>query len=261
MKLSVIVITKDEEKLIKDCLESVRELADEIIVLDTGSTDRTIEIAKEKKAKIFSYKGEEMNFSAWRNEALKKAIGDWVFYLDADERVTKDLKEEIEKTIEEEKFNAYAIPRQNYYLGKAVRFGGSYPDYVKRLFKRENHKGWKGELHEEPIFLSASGGEGELGHLENPMIHLTHRNLSSMVEKTNKWSEIEAKLLYDAGHPEMVWWRFLRIMLTEFWYRGIKLQGFRDKDVGFIEVIFQVFSRFMTYAKLWEIQQLENKDK
>ena len=254
MKLSVIVIAKDEEKLIKDCLESVRELADEIIVLDTGSTDRTIEIAKEKKAKIFSYKGEEMNFSAWRNEALKKATGDWVFYLDADERITPALKSEIESVLRG-KILAYAIPRQNYYLGKAVRFGGSYPDYVKRLFKRENHKGWKGKLHEEPLY------KGELGHLKNPMIHLTHRDLFSMVEKTNKWSKIEAKLLYDAGHPKMVWWRFLRIMLTEFWYRGIKLQGFRDKDVGFIEVIFQVFSRFMTYAKLWEIQQLENKDK
>lgn len=252
MQLSVIVIAKNEEKLISDCLESV-SWADEIIVLDTGSTDKTVEIAKRKKAKVFLSKEKEMNFSSWRNEALKKAKGDWVLFLDADERITPALKEEIESVIKEESFWAYAIPRQNYYLGKPVRWGVLGPDYVKRLFKREKHKGWEGRLHEEPIF------EGELGHLKEPMIHLSHRDLSSMVEKTRKWSKVEAKLLYDAGHPKMVWWRFLRIMLTEFWYRGIRLQGFRDGDVGFIEVIFQMFSRFLTYARLWEMQQLKGK--
>lgn len=251
MKLSVIIITKNEEEMIKDCLESVRQLADEIIIVDSGSKDKTLEIAKKYTDRIFTYKNG--SFSDWRNFGLKKAKGDWVLYIDADERVTTELKEEIKNVVQNPKPKtqnpAYAIPRRNFYLGKEVRFGGAWPDYVKRLFKRDKLAEWKGKLHEEPVF------EGKLGHLKEPMIHITHRDLSSMIEKTRQWSKIEAELLYQAKHPPVTWWRILRVMLTEFWERGIKKQGWRDGTVGWIEIIFQMFSRFITYARLWEMQQ------
>lgn len=247
-KLSVIIIARNEEKMIEDCLESIK-WADEIVIVDTGSTDKTIEIAKGYRARVISVAGEKMNFSHWRNKGLKEARGDWILYLDADERTTPELRKEIKETIEKGNDGAFAIPRRNFYLGKEVRFGGAWPDYVKRLFKKEKLKRWKGKLHEEPVF------DGGLGHLKEPMIHLTHRDLSSMVEKTRKWSKIEADLLYQAKHPLVTWWRILRIMMGEFWLRGVRLQGWRDGVVGWIEIIYQMFSRFITYARLWEIQQ------
>ncbi|MFC1727391.1 glycosyltransferase family 2 protein [Patescibacteria group bacterium] len=252
MMLSVVIIAKNEETMIKDCLESVRQLADEIILIDSGSVDKTCQIAKRFQARIVADIAQGVNFSRWRNRGLKEAQGEWIFYLDADERATPALGEEIKKAMRSKEFSAYEIPRRNFYLGQEMRFGGAWPDYVKRLYLKTALKRWERDLHEDPVF------EGKISRLKEPMIHLTHRDLSSMVEKTKKWSKIEANLLYKdypGGHPPVTWWRILRMMLTEFWYRGIKLQGIRDGTVGWIEVIFQMFSRFMTYARLWEIQR------
>jgi len=250
-KISVIIIGKNAQDLVKDCLLSVK-WADEIIYLDGGSTDRTLEIVKDFKVKVKKQKEKKMDFAAWHNQGIKESKGEWIFYLDTDERVTPELKKEIlEKINSSENFAAYAIPRRNILLGKEMRFGGWWPDYQIRLFKRKFFKSWKGKLHERPVF------EGELGYLKSPMLHLTHRDLSSMVEKTNQWSEIEADLLYKSGHPPMTWWRFLTAMGRELWQRGVKLQGWRDGTVGWIEIIYQMFSRFITYAKLWEKQNNE----
>ena len=249
MKLSVIILAKNEEKMIKDCLASVK-WAEEVILVDSGSTDRTVAIAQKQGAKILSVFRGKIEFSRWRNEGLKAAKGDWVLYVDADERVTPELKKEIENLIKGKPGAAvYQIPRRNYYLGKEVRYGGAWPNYVKRLFLREKLKRWEKKLHEDPVF------EGELGTLKNPLLHQAHQSLTAMMAKTSQWSQIEAELLYEANHPPVTWWRILRMMLTEFWERGIKLQGWRDGTVGWIELIFQMFSRFATYAQLWELQQ------
>jgi len=256
MKFSVIIIVKNQENLISEAIKSA-EFADEVLVVDTGSIDKTVEVAKKLGAKIAKMPTKNLAFARWRTAAIKEAIGDWIFYLDADERITPALKKEIIFIINpkpgtqnlEPEFSAYAVPRENYYLGQRVRYGGSWPDYVKRFFWKESLKKWSGRLHEEPVF------QGKLGHLKNPIKHYTHRDLTSMLSKTIEWSKLEAKELYRAGHPPVVWWRILRIMLTEFWERGIKKQGFRDGIVGTIEVIFQMFSRFITYARLWEMQQ------
>ena len=249
MKPSVIIIAKNEEQMIGDCLRSVCQSADEIILVDSGSTDKTMEIAKKYSARIISLPTEKLEFAKWRNAGLKAAKGDWVFYLDADERVTPELQKEIEKAIGDTKYVTYAIPRRNYYLGRKMHYGGAWPDYVKRLFFKEKLRYWERELHENPVF------DGEMGRLKNPIVHIAHRDLSLMVEKTREWSKIEAELLYKTGHPPVTWWRILRIMLSEFWLRGVKLQGWRDGTVGWIEIIFQMFSRFVTYGRLWELQQ------
>ncbi|MGB9706539.1 MAG: hypothetical protein ACPLXP_00480, partial [Microgenomates group bacterium] len=112
----------------------------------------------------------------------------------------------------------------------------------------------QGKLHEHPVF------EGKLGYLKNPMLHFTHRDLSLMIQKTNQWSEIEADLLFKANHPPVTWWRILSIMAKEFWQRGIKLQGWRDGVVGWVEIIYQMFSRFITYTKLWEKQNEKSRN-
>lgn len=252
-KLSVVVIAKNEEANIEECLESLQEMADEIILVDTGSKDNTVTIAKKYKAKIVQLEGG--TFSKWRNEGLKKAVGNWIFYIDADERVTPLLRKEINKLTNEpvSQFSAYAIPRRNFILGKEMKYGGWFPDYVKRLYKKNSLQKWKGDLHEEPVF------EGEMGHLEHPLIHKKHDSLADMVEKTNNWSNIEARLLYEDSHPKMAWWRFISIMLSEFYLRVVKLKGYKDGPEGIIYAFYQVWSRFMTYAKLWEMQLKSSK--
>lgn len=252
MKLSVIIIAKNEEEMVEDCLKSVK-WADETILVDTGSTDKTVEITKKFGAKIINISTKKLAYAKWRNKGLEAAKGDWLLYLDADERVTPNLKKEIEQVIKKDKGTAFAVPRRNFLLGKELHWGGWWPDYVKRLYRRDKLKGWKGELHEEPIF------EGEMGHFKNPMIHLQPDSIEPMLEKSIKWSKIEAKLLDEANHPPVTWWRILRMGATTLFDRLIKKQGFRDGTAGWIESIYQVFHTMIIYMQLWEIQQKRKK--
>ncbi len=254
--ISAIIITKNEEVMLPDCLKSL-DWIDEIIVVDTGNTDKTNQIARKYKAKIVPYKGKP-NFSSWRNRGLKEAEGEWIIYIDADERITPKLKEEIKGIIQNPKYNGYAIPRKNFIFGKEFKHCGLYPDYVKRLFRRSAFKEWSGDLHEEPNYESngkiVNGGKDNIGHTQNPMIHIKHETLSEMVEKTNQWSGVEAKLMYDAHHPKMNIRRFLSAAGREFWLRMIKQTAFLDGGEGIIYALYQVYSRFISYAKLWELQ-------
>ena len=253
LKLSVVIIAKNEEEKIADCIDSV-DWADEIILIDSGSDDKTKEIAKNMGVQVFDVAGG--SYDKWRNECIKYAKADWIFYIDADERVDEKLKKEIISRISDENspFNAYAIPRRNFILGREMKHGGWWPDYVKRLFRMSALKKWTGELHEEPVF------DGNMCYLTNPLIHIKHKYLSEMVEKTNKWSRIEAEMLYQSNHPKMTWWRFFRIMVTELWYRLIIKKGFMDGVEGVIYSIYQMWSRFITYAKLWEMQIRKSDD-
>lgn len=251
MKLSVIILTKNEEKRIKVCLESVK-WAEEIIVVDDQSTDETIKIAKQYTDKVFINKMKD--FSSQREFGLSKAQGDWVLYVDADERATPDLAQEIKKIINNEtrgqsnhEFSAYFVPRKNIFLGRE-----QCPDKVERLFKRKKLIGWFGKIHESPKV------EGKKGTLKNPLIHLTHRDISSMLKKTLEWSKIEAELRYQAGHPKVTWWRLLKVMKAEDWRQIIINRVYRYGIEGWLEGIFQVFSLFITYARLWERQRKES---
>lgn len=263
-KISAIVLTKNSENLVADCLASV-SWTDEIVVIDDNSRDKTREIARKAGGKVFTFSG---NFSEKRNFGTKKAIGDWLLYVDADERVTPLLRKEIRSAISHQQstinhFIAYAIPRRNFVFGKELKYCGFWPDYVKRLFKKDKFRGWTGELHEEPNFdvdgEVVIGGKGKIGHLEKPLTHLKHSNLSEMVDKTNEWSEIEAKLMFEANHPPMNLPRFLTAMFREFWLRMIKQKAFLDGTVGIIYAVYQVYSRFISYAKLWEMQIKEKR--
>ena len=245
--ITVCIIAKDEEDQIGEALRSV-DWVNEKIVVDTGSTDKTVNIAKSNNAKVVHFN--VGSFDEWRNKGIEESSGDWILYIDADERITPELKKEILEKISDKKvkYSAYAIPRRNFIFGKEFKYGGEYPDYQIRLLNKEKLKAWKGKLHESPQF------DGGLGYLNQPMIHLKHNNIEDMVVKTNKWSEIEAELIYLNGHPKMVGWRFVRIILTEAIDRLIKKQGFRDGVEGVIYSIYQVWSKFLTYAKLWELQ-------
>lgn len=245
--LSAIIIAKNEEKMLSRCLSSLN-FVDEIVIIDTGSTDKTVSIAKTFTSHIYSAP-EEATFSDWRSFGAKHATGEWILFIDADEQVTDQLKKEILDTISTDTtYVAFAIPRRNNLLGHDMKWGGWWPDYVLRLIKKKYLKGYVGDLHEQPVI------DGAIGKLISPFIHTTHRNLSSMIDKTNQWSEIEARLMFDAHHPPMTIPRFFTAIFREFWNRGIVHLGFLDGYIGIIEIIFQMFSRFISYSKLWELQ-------
>jgi len=244
--ISAIVIVKNGQDLIADCLDSL-SFCDEVIVVDGGSNDKTIEIAEKKKAKIFVH--EMQNFSESRNFGLEKAEGNWVLYVDVDERVTPELAVSIKRKIVTDMnsgISAYKVLRQNYYLGNNP---WPYIEKMERLFKKDKLKGWQGKLHESPIV------EGKIGELEGFLLHYTHRDLTSMVNKTMEWSKTEAELRFESNHPKMTWWRFPRVMITAFLNSYIKQGGYKVGTVGLIESFYQAFSMFITYARLWEMQK------
>ncbi len=244
--LSSIIISKNEGDMIGDCLLSLR-FSDEIIVVDSGNTDSTNEIAKSFGAKIVSCKGS--NFAEFRNAGLKAAHKAWVLYVDADERVTPLLKNEIEQIMSSsDSAPVYQIPRKNIYLGREMHFGGWGGDRVIRLFKKSALQRYEGQLHEQPVFT----GNPLTTHYE--LTHYSHRDLASMLNKTLDFTTYEARLRLAAEHPRLAWWRFLRVMFTEFWLRFIKLSAWRDGVEGVIDGIFQVFNMFVIYARLWEMQ-------
>lgn len=248
--ITVIIIAKDEEKIIGKALESILWVDEILVAIDPRTTDNTADIARKYKTKVIKL-SRVGDFSSRKNLLHNMASCEWVFYLDADERATPELASEIKTVIYGQGGServAYTIPRRNILLGYELRHGGWWPDRVLRLMKKSALRGWRGELHEQPEI------DGEVGDLKNPMIHITHRSLAEMVEKTNKWSEIEARLMFEANHPPMNIFRFLSAMFREFWYRGVLKLGFLDGIVGVIEIIYQVFSRFISYAKLWEMQ-------
>ncbi len=244
MKLSVVIITKNEAKIIEKCLNSVKLLHPfETLVIDDSSTDKTREIAMKEGARVVKHP--KNNFAEIRNYANKIAQGDWLLHIDADELVTKELAQSVTQELSNPQVTGYQIKRVNFYLGKR------WPkkENILRLFKKNACKGWFGDVHETVQV------EGPVGQLNGELLHYTHRNLTEMVTNTIVWSEIEANLRFEAKHPPVVWWRIPRVMLTTFWDYYVSQGGWSVGTVGLIESIYQAFSMFITYARLWELQQ------
>jgi len=254
--ISIIILAGNEEKMIVDCLKSCNWVQ-EIILVAANSTDNTVNLARKKVPQIKIIKTIDeynKNFSKWRNLGFKATTKEWILYIDADERVSPQLKKTIINILNSSvNYSHYAISRANYFLGQRVKFGGTYPDYVKRLFKKCYFDGYKGVLHEQPIIT------GELGYIDIDLLHYTHRDLKSMVNKTLVWSDTEAQALFKSGHPPVVWWRFIRMILTKLWERLIKQKMWRDGQVGWISAIFESYNTFLIYARLWELQQKQNQ--
>lgn len=249
--LSVVIITKDEEDRIKACLESVK-WADEIIVVDNGSTDETLEIVKKYTDKILTFK--DQDFATLRNKGMDQTKGEWVLYVDADERVLDSLKKEIEVLVTFTNYSAFALSRKNIIFGAEIKYGPFWPDWVIRLLKRSDFETWVGKIHEYPKF------KGNLGYSKNSLLHLTHRNIDQIVLKSLEWSKIDAKLRLDSNHPKMSGLRFLKIFITEVFNQGISRKGFFNGTVGIMDSILQAFSLYMTYVRLWQLQQSKSLD-
>lgn len=244
--ISAIIITYNEEEVLEDALKSLSGFADEIVIIDSKSTDNTQSIAKKYKARIIEHELE--SFAEQRNLGAKHAKGDFIFYLDADERVTGEFKKEVFATIAAynplSDIAGYFISRKTFYFGR----DWGLTDSVQRVFYKKKFKEWYGVVHETPVV------NGQFEHIVSPINHFTHRNLQQMIVKTNKWSNYEAELRLKAHHPRMSWWRFPRVMVTEFFKSYFSQKGYKNGTYGLVESIYQSYSAFITYAKLWELQ-------
>lgn len=250
MSISVLIPVKDEEEEIVECLESAK-WADEVIVLDNGSTDKTAKLVKSRSwAKYIFEKGG--GYDTRKNKLRELAKGEWLFYLDADERITPLLREELINVAKNKRsLGGYAVPRRNFLLGKELKFGGWGEDYVMRFFRRSVLVRFEGGLHEQAIF------EGPFGKLREPLIHFQPTTIEEAFDKSIAWSKLEAELFLAPGvnHPSVVWWRVLKMGWATAFERLIKKQGFRDGIEGWIESIYQGFHTMMVYLQLWELQR------
>ena len=263
MQLSALILAKNEEDMIEGCLSQL-SFADEIIVCDQNSSDKTVEIAKKYTNKILS--SNFWQFDKNRNLLLSQAKGKWVLYVDCDERLTPQLIHEIKNAMKNQKFpeylgpqskssrtrtaecSAFYIPRKNFILGKHVRHGGWWPDFAPRLFKKVNLINWTGHVHESPQI------NGKFGYLDEPLIHLSGRSLNLMLAKSIKWAKIEADLFYKAGSHKVTAPKVAKAALSEFFRRYITKMGILDGTIGLIEAIYQGLHRAMVLTYLWEIQ-------
>ena len=191
-RLSVVITVKNEEKNIRDCLESVK-WAYEIVIIDDASNDRTVEISRSYTKNIF-FNDSHGEVYKNRNLGLDKASGDWVLSLDADERVTVELAMEIRGVINKPGKNGYHIPRKNYFLGKWIKGCGWWPDNIIRLFKKGAAE-WPMEIHA----VTAIKDKNAVGYLSNPLIHYSYRSLNQYFEKFNHYTSQIAKEEFDKG--------------------------------------------------------------
>ena len=247
--ITAVIIAKNEEELIGNAIKSLKLLTNDIVLLDDSSTDSTTKISSSLGAQVIKLE-KNLNFSQKRNAILNKLKTEWIFYLDADERITKKLAEEIKSVIvSKNPSSAYWVNRKNYILGKELDSKTWYPDAQPRLFRLKKFKGWTGHIHEGVNF------EGKKSNLKSNIVHLTHRSVAAMIEKTNSWSEIEAENLFNINHPKITSVRLFKLFFTQFFKKYIGDENYKNGIRGVIESFMQVFSVMITYFKLWERQQ------
>lgn len=246
LPLSLVVITKNEAAHIARCLDSV-SFAAEKIVLDSGSQDATLSIAKACGAKTFSE--EWRGFYGQRVRATELATHRWILSLDADEALSPALAEEIQKILKgQPQASAYAIPRVSYFLGKWIYHGGWYPDWQVRLFDRQEAKWQDGEVHERVL-------GPKIERLKNPIHHWVFDGIADQVETNNRYSTLGAKQMVKSG-MKFSWFKLIFKPFFKFTETYIWKRGFLDGTPGFLISISAAYSMFLKQAKLWEYQKL-----
>ncbi len=249
-----MILTRNEEKNIKRCLESVR-FADEIILIDDNSTDQTVEIAKKFGAVIY-LRALNFDFASQRIYGLEKAVGDWVFFVDADEVVTPELAKEINLVVEKGSAKeAYYIKRRDFWWGRELRQGEVRKVRNQGLIRLIKNKSgsWEGKVHE--IFRS----RGTIGRLNSYLNHYPHPTLKEFIEEVNSYSSIRAKELLLQGKEtntmEIVLYPFFKFMLNYF-----LCFGFLDGPPGFVYSFMMSFHSFLVRAKLYQYTKLDSRN-
>lgn len=248
MTLSVTVIVKNEEDRIADCLSSVADIADEIIVLDSGSDDRTVEICKQYTDKVFVT--DWPGYGIQKQRALEKATGDWVLAIDADERLTPELADEIHSVLNDDPEEvAFKTQWAMVVFGKQLNHGRS-ARYVLRLFRREGAKFSEDIVHEKVIFPS-----GRVTKLKNRLLHYSIRDYEHLLNKSSMYAWLGGKKRYEKGVTGGgLWGASIRAILVFLQIYILRL-GFMDGSVGFLIAVNYSQGAFNKYAALWTLRR------
>lgn len=246
-KISAVVSAYNEEDKIESCLKSL-SWCDEIILIDNESQDRTAEIAKKLGAVVLKRPNNPM-LNLNKNFGFEKAKNEWILNLDADEQVSKDLEKEIEKIPQNITLAAFKIPRQNIIFGKWIKHSLWWPDYQIRLFKKGSAKFSCQHVHE---LLSVNG---EVGILENFLIHHNYHTVSQFVQKMDKiYTDNEAQYMLIQG-KELTWKDALWLPANDFFKTFFLQKGYRDGLHGLVLSLLQTFYALVVFAKYWELKK------
>jgi len=240
--ITALAITLNEAERMQGFLESL-SFADQIIVVDSYSTDQTIEIARGFD-KVQTYQRTFDNFSAQKNYAISKASNDWILFFDPDEEVTPELRDEILRTIKNPNAVAYYVKRSLYFMGKRIKYSGFQTDWVVRLFNK-GHCHYDGSLVHETIQVN-----GKSARLKARLPHHTYRGIDDYTGKLHQYSALQAKTLHQKGKRPSLWQFFFRPWYR-FWHQYIIRLGILDGKEGFILAYINAFSVFKRYANLW----------
>lgn len=248
--VSVVVITKNEEKNIAKCLESVYKWADEIIVVDDESTDKTVEIASKYADKVLHRRMD--NEGTHRNWAYAQTKNEWVFSVDADEIVTEELKKEIDQALVDTTNSSFTVPRRNYIGEYWIKHGGLYPAGQLRIFKKGQFRYEEVEVHPK-VFL-----EGQTGHLTKDLIHNSYTSFTHFLAKLNSQTSLEAKKWYQTNR-KMSFGKAMWRTMDRFPRQYIRKKGYKDGFIGFMMAFFASLYQIISYAKYWELKNLNKK--
>lgn len=243
--ISVVLAVFNEEDNLKVCLESVKDLADEIVVVDGGSSDKTLGIAKEFKAKIIETNNPSI-FHINKNKAIDAATSDWILQLDADEVVSQKLAEEIKSVISRQSdISGYWIPRRNLFLGRFLKKGGQYPDYTLRLYRKGKGRLPAKSVHEQAVVA------GKVGYLKEDLLHLRDKNFSTYIERFNRYTSLlaeEIKLTKQGGISSFFNYIFFK---PGWWFLKsyVRHRGYVDGFPGFVFALFSSLRYPVSYIK------------
>jgi len=253
MSLSVVLATFNEEENLAACLGSVKDIANEIIIVDGSSTDRTVEIAKKYGAKVKITNNPPI-FHINKQIAIDMATCDWILQLDADEQISPQLKSEIRDLISDSgrrlQLNGYWIPRKNWFLGRFLMKGGQYPDYTLRLYRRGKGRLPQKSVHEQAVV------EGKVGYLKHPLVHYPYKNFSMYLEKWNRYTDLIASEIKRELQKKNLLVKFFNMALylfikPVFWFLNtyIRHKGFYDLWPGFVFSLFSALRFPVGYVK------------
>ena len=245
MDISVVIITYNEQDRLEPTLKSIADIASEIIIVESFSTDETVTIARKYTPHVFQRKWN--NYADQKNYANGKASFPWILSLDADERISPQLREEFLSFKETEpEAAAFSMPRRVFYLGKWIKHTVWYPDRKIRLFRKEKAH-WEGEYVHERLVV-----DGEVQTLKGPLLHFTYRNIHDHLERINTFTDLGAQKLYADG-KKCGWLRLSLLPVFGFFKSYFFKAGFMDGFAGFIVSVLHGYSVFLRYAKLREI--------
>jgi glycosyltransferase involved in cell wall biosynthesis len=251
-QISVVIIALNAASQLRACLESAR-FADEILLVDSGSTDSTVTLAAEYGARVVRQAW--LGFGRQKQFAVDQAAHDWVLCLDADERVTSELRASIETVLQSPQYVAYRFARCNRFLGRYLHYGEGYPDWSLRLFDRRRAQ-WSDDAVHEKVLLDLGLGKDAIGVLKGDLLHDSAETLSAYLGKQNLYTTLAAEAAFQAGLRGSTAQLVLSPLVRFIKFYALR-RGFLDGLPGFIHIVIGCFNSFSKYAKLIERQNRE----